>query len=254
MIDIALASPDVILINATYRTNKYDLPGIHFMAVISVGLTASIGLAFVANETQLMYHLAVSTFRELVIGDTHVEVFLTDDEDTLRNALSEVYPGVPQLLCLWHINKNILTKVHQEWIVHPEYDADQNQRRQDKREEFMADWQAIIYTKTEQDFEEQYAALRVKYTNQISLINYIHENKYPKRHLFAKAWTSRINHLRHTVTSRVEGGHSRFKKWLGHNRHDLLSIRDQWKSMTRTFMQEYRKELAQQRDRIRHEL
>ena len=100
MIDIALTSPDVILINATYRMNKYDLPGIHFMAVISVGLTASIGLAFVANETQLMYHLAVSTFRELVIGDTHVEVFLTDDEDTLRNALSEVYPGVPQLLYL----------------------------------------------------------------------------------------------------------------------------------------------------------
>ena len=108
----------------------------------------------------------------------------------------------------------------------------------------MANWQAIIYTKTEQDFEEQYAALRVKYTNQISLINYIHENKYPKRHLFAKAWTSRINHLRHTVTSRVEGGHSRFKKWLSHNRHDLLSIRDQWKSMTRTFMQEYHKELT----------
>ena len=100
MINIAQASPDVILINATYRTNKYNLPGIHFMAVTAVGMTASIGLALVANEKEPFYNLAISTLRELVMGDAHIEVFLTDDEDALRNAISEVYPGVPQLLCL----------------------------------------------------------------------------------------------------------------------------------------------------------
>jgi hypothetical protein len=140
MIDIAQASPDVILIDATYRTNKYNLPGIHFMAVTAVGMTASIGLALVANEKEPLYTLAVSTFRELVMGDAHIEVFLTDDEDALRNAISEVYPGITQLLCLWHINKNILMKVHQTWIVHPEFSDETNTRRKAQRDEFMADW------------------------------------------------------------------------------------------------------------------
>lgn len=254
MIDIAQASPDVILIDATYRTNKYNLPGIHFMAVTAVGMTASIGLALVANEKEPLYNLAVSTFRELVMGDAHIEVFLTDDEDALRNAISEVYPGVTQLLCLWHVNKNVLAKVHQTWIVHPEFSDETNTRRKAQRDEFMADWQALTYAKTEQDFEDGYTALRAKYFHQTVLIQYIRENKYPKRHLFVKAWTSQVRHLGHTVTSRVESGHSKFKLWLGHNRHDLLSIKDRWQSMTRTFLQEHRKELVQERDRVTHQL
>ena len=95
MIDIAQASPDVILIDATYWTNKYNLPGIHFMAVTAVGMTASIGLALVVNEKEPFYNLTVSTLRELVMGDAYIKVFLTDDEDALHNIISKVYPGVP---------------------------------------------------------------------------------------------------------------------------------------------------------------
>ena len=112
----------------------------------------------------------------------------------------------------------------------------------------MADWQALTYTKTEYDFEDRYTALRAKYFHQALLIQYVHENKYPKRHLFIKAWTSQVRHLGHTVTSRVESGHSKFKLWLGHNRHNLLNIKDRWALMTRTFLQEHRKELVQERD------
>ncbi len=163
MINITQASPDVILINTTYRTNKYNLPGIHFIAITAVGMTASIGLALVTNEKEPFYNLAVSTLRELVMGDTHIKVFLTDDEDALHNIISEVYPGVPQLLCLWHVNKNVLAKVHQTWMVHPEFGDKTNTRRKAKRDEFMADWQALTFAKTEQDFEDRYTALRAKY-------------------------------------------------------------------------------------------
>ncbi len=100
MINITQASLDVILINTTYWTNKYNLPGIHFMAITAVGMTVSIGLALVTSEKEPFYNLAISTLRELVMGDTHIEVFLTNDEDALHNAISKVYPGVPQLLCL----------------------------------------------------------------------------------------------------------------------------------------------------------
>ncbi len=80
--------------------NKYNLLGVHFMAVTAVGMTASISLALITNKKESLYNLAVSTFRELVMGDAHIKVFLTDDEDALHNTISEVYPGVTQLLCL----------------------------------------------------------------------------------------------------------------------------------------------------------
>ena len=80
--------------------NKYNLSDIHFMAVTAVDMTASIGLALVANEKELFYNLAVSTLRELVMKNVHIEIFLTDDEDTLHNAISEIYSDILQLLCL----------------------------------------------------------------------------------------------------------------------------------------------------------
>ena len=36
-IDLAQENPDVIFINTTYRTNRYNMPLLHFMAVTAVG-------------------------------------------------------------------------------------------------------------------------------------------------------------------------------------------------------------------------
>jgi len=115
------------------------MPAIHFVAVIATGKTVSISLAFIANKNEQSYYQAVSTFRELVLGNAHIKVFLTDNEDALRSALSNIYPDVPQLLCLWHVNKNVLINVQKTWHIHPEFDANTNISRKAKREEFMKD-------------------------------------------------------------------------------------------------------------------
>ena len=54
-IELAQQSPDVIFIDATYQTNRYNMPLIHFMAVTAIGTTTSIGMCFVANEKEQMY-------------------------------------------------------------------------------------------------------------------------------------------------------------------------------------------------------
>ncbi len=54
-IELARQSPDVIFIDATYRTNRYNMPDIHFMAVTAIGTTMSIGMCFVADETEQTY-------------------------------------------------------------------------------------------------------------------------------------------------------------------------------------------------------
>ncbi|SRR6266480_2121729 len=100
MIDIAQASPSVIIINATYHTNKLNLPAVYFQAVTSIRRTTSITLTFIINKEEPSYLITYRAFRELVIGDTRIKVLLTDDKTALKNALTAVYPIIPQLLYL----------------------------------------------------------------------------------------------------------------------------------------------------------
>ena len=94
------------------------MPLIHFMCVTAIGRTASIGICFVNSETKQVYRKAVQTFKELVIGNTvKVEVFLTDDEISLKSSLQVFFPGVPQLICIWYINKNVEKEVNKTWKV-----------------------------------------------------------------------------------------------------------------------------------------
>jgi len=118
----------------------------------------------------------------------------------------------------------------------------------------MQRWERLCYARTEQEFEQLYATFHADYYHIHSLWEYINTEKYPKRKEFAKPWTGQVNHFGHTVTSAGEAGHSTFKKFLLHSKHDLLEIKDCWLLMTRTFLTNYRKQLAQERDRTTYEL
>jgi MULE transposase domain len=104
-IDIAQQFPDVTFIDTTYQTNHYNMPLIHFMVVVtSYRKTVSVAMCFVPSEAEAMYNRAIRAFKTLVIGNAKIEVFLTDDDSSLKSALSLYYPDTPQLLCLWHVN------------------------------------------------------------------------------------------------------------------------------------------------------
>ncbi|MGA9509007.1 MAG: hypothetical protein WBV55_10340 [Candidatus Sulfotelmatobacter sp.] len=139
-IELIQSYPDVILIDATYKVNIYNMPMIHFLGIAATGQTFSIAFCFVSAENDLQYHTAIAAFKTLVIGEAKVEVFLTDDEAALKNALAAVFPTVPQLLCLWHINKRVQTKVQTLWRVN-NVSEEENKVNKEKRKEFMARWQ-----------------------------------------------------------------------------------------------------------------
>jgi len=142
-IDFAQQSPDVIFIDATYRTNRYNMPLIHFLAITAIGKTVTIAMCFTAAETEVMYRRAVTSFKSLIMGQAKIEVFLTDDDTSLKNALSEIYAGIPQLLCIWHVNKNVETKVNKCWRINTTSD-EENAANKQKRQDFMANWQQVI--------------------------------------------------------------------------------------------------------------
>ena len=52
-----------------------------------------------------------------MLGDVKVEIFLTNDETSLKTAFSQQFPEVPQLLCVWHVDKNVQTEASKLWKV-----------------------------------------------------------------------------------------------------------------------------------------
>jgi hypothetical protein len=46
---------------------------------------------------------------------SYQHVFISDQEDSLKSAVRELLPTNPQLLCMWHINKNALKNAQVAW-------------------------------------------------------------------------------------------------------------------------------------------
>jgi MULE transposase domain len=89
-----------------------------------------------------MYNLAIKAFKEKVLGDTPVEVFLTDDKSNLKSALREYFPDIPQLLCLWHVHKNVQTQAQKLWRINTTSEED-NEANKEKRKAFMSHFKEV---------------------------------------------------------------------------------------------------------------
>jgi hypothetical protein len=63
-------------------------------------------------------------------------IFLTNDEASLKIVLSQQFPEVPQLLSVWHVNKNVQTEASKLWKVN-NASGEENIANQEKREESM---------------------------------------------------------------------------------------------------------------------
>lgn len=136
------ANPDLWIMDCTYRTNKFRLPLLHMLGCTGVETFFSIGFCFLRTETYEDYRWAISTLLEIA----HVpnpNVFISDHEKALVNAAKDLLGDVPQLLCVWHINMNVLTKVNRIWRVADGKTPDERDKFQELREAFMARWRQV---------------------------------------------------------------------------------------------------------------
>ncbi|CAJ0824060.1 6002_t:CDS:2 [Entrophospora sp. SA101] len=116
-ISIALTRtyPVVLLLDCTYKTNRY-------------------------HEKEADYEWALTCISKIFNGMSHPKVIVTDRELALMNAIGRIFPGAHHLLCIWHINKNILAKCKHHFATKEDWT------------EFIELWKAVTASITEQDF------------------------------------------------------------------------------------------------------
>ncbi|KAK8942675.1 hypothetical protein KSP39_PZI009519 [Platanthera zijinensis] len=203
--------PSVFLLDCTYKTNRYRLP---LLCIIGVTSTNN---SFMSNEVQGSYIWALDCFRSVLDQQNLPTVLVTDREVALMNAIAVIFPQAKNILCRFHISRNILAhckrlfKKGEEW------------------EEFIATWHQLVNSERESDFYSLFLDLKNKYecTNPEVYSYVVSTWITPYKEYFVSAWVDMHLHLGNCTTNRVEGSHSQLKRFLEVSIGNLSTV---WKT------------------------
>ncbi|KAH6595417.1 hypothetical protein BASA50_005829 [Batrachochytrium salamandrivorans] len=110
----------VFIMDCTYKTNRFGMPLLNIVGITATYKTFNAGFAFICNETEPMYVWALQSF-EL------------------------------NLLCVWHVNKNILANATKKFDDICDTD------------DYMDDWSQLVYCFSEQVFEDKWTKFQIKW-------------------------------------------------------------------------------------------
>ncbi|KAH1250309.1 Protein FAR1-RELATED SEQUENCE 2 [Glycine max] len=206
----------VFLIDNTYKTNRYRLPLLDFVGVTPTGMTFSAGFAYVEGERVNNLAWALQRFRGLFLKrDALPGVIVTDKDQALMNAVKDVFPECTNLLCIFHINKNVKAKCKSLIAQKNAWDY------------VMDCWGSLTDCPSEQQFDECLKKFEVACAPWPIFVDYVKETWIiPHKEKFVFAWTNKVMHLGNTTTSRVESAHSSLKRLLQNSIGDLCSVWD----------------------------
>ena len=137
-IDLMQNFPNIALMDATYKTNRFKMPLLHFVGVTPIDTSFSAAFCFLPGESAEDYIWAIQTFK-FAMGNTQPRVIVTDGDHGLKGACREVFPDVPQRLCLWHVNQKVLAKAKTTW----KESAGQAETKKETRDTFMDRWNKV---------------------------------------------------------------------------------------------------------------
>lgn len=208
----------VLLMDCTYKTNKFKMPLLNIVGITSFNTTFYSCFIFMKGEEKADYQWALTHVARLFDGIPKPGVIVTDRELALMNALETTFPDSANLLCLWHISKNILKNCKSQFSKETENENN------DEWQLFLEKWNDIVQSVTENEFNEKWQTFYSTYANKSRIITYFENTWMPWKEKFVKAWTNEFLHLGTTVTSRVEGAHSTLKANLQVSTGDLYRI------------------------------
>nr|KAJ0215267.1 hypothetical protein LSAT_V11C300112960 [Lactuca sativa] len=91
--------PHVLIIDATYKTNKYAMPFVEIVGVTSTNKTFNIAFAFITNEKEESYKWVLRCLRLTLEKCMQPRIIVTERELALVNACQQVFPYATRLLC-----------------------------------------------------------------------------------------------------------------------------------------------------------
>ncbi|KAI8559843.1 hypothetical protein RHMOL_Rhmol04G0206500 [Rhododendron molle] len=108
--DMLRAFPQVLLMDCTYKTNRYRFPLLQIIGVTSTERTFSATFAFINREKEKNYTWMLENLKSMMDPDALPGIIVTDWELALMNVITRVFPTSSHLLCRWHTGQNVYAK------------------------------------------------------------------------------------------------------------------------------------------------
>ncbi|XP_021972021.2 protein FAR1-RELATED SEQUENCE 5-like [Helianthus annuus] len=112
---------DVLAFDATYHTNKYNMIFVPFTGVDNHKQCVTFGAGLLFNETTESYKWLLESF--LKAHKKQPKLVLTDQDPSMKAAISEVFTDSRHRLCMWHIMKKLPTKIAGDLLQNSELRA-----------------------------------------------------------------------------------------------------------------------------------
>jgi len=140
------------------------------------------------------------------------------------NAVSTVFPGVPAMICRWHMNKNVISKTRQvlgQVAVQNPAPGRPKYENTWQTDAFMSLFYRAVESSTEAEFEKNRCELRAL---SVPLSRYLDQHWWKYKKHIVRTWTDQYQHFGIRDTSFVEGTHAKCKTWLRGCHGDLFTV------------------------------
>ncbi|KAJ0465977.1 putative protein kinase RLK-Pelle-LRR-XII-1 family [Helianthus annuus] len=198
------AFPHVMLIDATYKTNLYNMPFVQVVGVTSTGKSFCIAHAVICKERRGNYVWVLERIKSILHECMMSRVIVTDRELALINVCSKVFPNATRLLCQFHIEQNIVRQCKKGF---------------DKEDwgKFMTYWRRVCESTSEPMYKYNLEKMcnRLVVANRESVYDYVYENWLKDyKEMFVYAWTDKCRNFGQRTTNRVESQHANLKRYI----------------------------------------
>ncbi|KAI5415612.1 hypothetical protein KIW84_040870 [Lathyrus oleraceus] len=157
----------------TYKTNKYRQPLFEIVGMTSTELTFAVAFAYMESEQTENFCWVLEKLKELFVKkDMCPQVILTDRDLALMKAIEIVFPRSINLLCRFHINKNVDAKCKQHVV-------------NDLKKTIDTLWMEVVWASDEVEYGQRLHQLEQACVDYSGFINYVKDTWLtPHRHRF----------------------------------------------------------------------
>lgn len=225
--------PSLVIIDSTYKTNKFNFPMLSIIGQSPLGNTFFIGGAFLQKEDIESFTWVLNHFRQLYqpLNIDHPQTIITDADPALIAARSIAFPDTAHILCRWHINKDIESKFLE--LARNSFIQDRGMARGEAATKARNAWHQeirskiheMLNSKSTEQFDNLWRTFQRDYRTYPDMLQYINRQWMPHKEKIVTAWIDRYLHFGNSATSAIESWHASLKGFLGKGR-SRLHLRD----------------------------
>lgn len=213
-IDLYQRHPSVLVVDATYKTNRYSMPLVEIIGIDCSNRSFAVCFIFIESEAIDDYTWALKEMKNNIFKNVSPSIIVVDRELALINSINNNMPGIKIMLCIWHIKKNVKAN------------ASKINKDVEEIKSFMIEFDKLIYSETLEEYNMNLIKFK-QYADSFSESIFCYINNtwiIPYKEYFVKYCTNVFMHFGSTVSSRAESSHARVKRYIRVSTGDLDTV------------------------------